>query len=276
MEIDKIWAVYFSPTGGTKKIVRMIAEQIGESLQKEIYEVDYTRREQREKGCCFGQNDLAIFGVPVYAGRVPNKILPDIEKGVRGDRTVCIPVTAYGNRSFDDALMELKLVLEKQGFRSLAAAAGACRHAFSASLAAGRPDEDDRKEILAFAKSAAQRLKEDVSPRPFDVAGNDPVGSYYVPLKEDGTPARFLKAKPVTDRRKCNDCGICARVCPMGSIDATDFSLVPGICIKCQACIKNCPTDAKVFTDEQFLSHVKMLEENYSRRAENCFFYSGF
>lgn len=104
------------------------------------------------------------------------------------------------------------------------------------------------------------------------VMGNDPVGNYYTPLKEDGTPARFLKAKPVTDLSRCTGCGLCAEICPMNSIDAEDYS-VSGICIKCHACIRNCPAHAKSITDEQFLSHVKMLEKNYSRRAENCFFY---
>lgn len=272
MEIRKIWAVYFSPTGGTKRITRMIAEQIGERLQKEVCEIDYTKREQREKACHFGQEDLVVFGVPVYAGRIPNKVLPDIEKGVRGDNTALIPVAAYGNRSFDDALMELKTVLEKQGFCPLAAAAVVSRHAFSNLLAADRPDGDDRKEILAFAGEAAEKLKRDDALPPLSVAGNDPVGGYYVPLQEDGTPARFLKAKPVTDNSKCDGCGICAEVCPMDSIDRADYSLVSGICIKCQACIKGCPAGAKSFTDKQFLSHVRMLEENYSRRTENCFF----
>lgn len=171
----------------------------------------------------FGRDELVIFGIPVYAGRVPNKILSDIEKGFRGDDTPLIPISVYGNRNFDDALMELKMVLEDRGFHSVA-------------------------------------------------MGNDPVENYYVPLKEDGTPAKFLKAKPVTDIDRCTGCDLCAEICPMNSIDDKDYS-VSGICIKCHACIRNCPAHAKSFTDEQFLSHVKMLEKNYSRRAENCFFY---
>ena len=80
-------------------------------------------------------------------------------------------------------------------------------------------------------------------------------------MKEDGTPARFLKAKPVTDMETCDGCGRCTAVCPMGSIDRTDPGLVSGICIKCQACILHCPRHAKYFTDEDFLSHVRMLEK---------------
>ena len=54
----------------------------------------------------------------------------------------------------------------------------------------------------------------------------------------------------------------------MGSISAEDPAQVTGICIKCQACIKKCPVQAKYFDDPAFLSHVAMLEQNYTRRAE--------
>ena len=94
------------------------------------------------------------------------------------------------------------------------------------------------------------------------------IGPYYTPLKVDGTPARFLKAKPQTDQDKCTHCGLCVRACPMGSIDESTMEAA-GVCIKCQACVRRCPQGAKYFTDGDFLSHVAMLEQNYSKRAEN-------
>lgn len=272
MDINKIWAVYFSPAGSTRQITLTVAEQIGKSLRREIREISYTKWEQRKKKYFFGREELVILGIPVYAGRVPNKILPDLETGFQGTDTPFIPITVYGNRNFDDALMELKKVMEERGFRSVAAGAVVSRHVFSDSLAAGRPDTDDMQELSEFAVKASEKLKEMESFTELAVAGRDPVGDYYVPLKEDGTPAKFLKAKPVTDKNRCTGCGLCAEICPMNSIDPKDYS-VSGICIKCHACVKNCPTHAKAFTDESFLSHVKMLEKNYNRRAKNSFFY---
>ena len=107
--------------------------------------------------------------------------------------------------------------------------------------------------------------------QPVTVRGEYPA-PYYTPLGTDGQPAVFLKAKPVTDPEKCDGCGICAKVCPMGSVSAENPAEINGICIKCQACIRKCPKSAKYFDDPAFLSHVAMLEQNYRRRAEAEFF----
>ena len=91
-------------------------------------------------------------------------------------------------------------------------------------------------------------------------------------LQEDGTPAKFLKAKPLTDPELCDQCGDCVRLCPMGSIDAADVTSVPGICIKCQACIHGCHAHAKYFDDPQLISHVAALEKTEAAPKENAFF----
>ena len=54
-------------------------------------------------------------------------------------------------------------------------------------------------------------------PAPVQVDG-DADAPYYRPLGLDGEPKNFLKAKPQTDRSKCTGCGVCAALCPMGSI----------------------------------------------------------
>ena len=95
------------------------------------------------------------------------------------------------------------------------------------------------------------------------------MGQYYVPKGIDGQPAKFLKAKPLTDAEKCTACGICAEACPMGSISPAENYETTGLCIKCQACIKKCPVQAKRFDDPAFLSHREMLMKNFSeKRAE--------
>ena len=268
MKIKRICALSFSPTGGTERIARFAAAELARRLGAEVGAIDFTRPENREKEYHFSGEELVIAASPVYAGRVPNKILPDFKTRIFGSgATPGIPLCVFGNRSADEALRELALLLEGNGFRLVGGAALACRHAFTDRVGTGRPDEADWAQIRDFIGRAAEKLSAGES-LPLLELDRSEIGPYYTPLKEDGTPARFLKAKPQTDWDKCTRCGLCAQVCPMGSIDG-DAMEATGVCITCQACVRRCPEGAKYFADGDFLSHVAMLEHNYTRRAEN-------
>ena len=82
------------------------------------------------------------------------------------------------------------------------------------------------------------------------VGGCEPIRPYYKPRDREGNFINILKVKPKTDLSKCNGCGLCASLCPVGSIDASNPAEVSGICIKCCACVKGCPEGAKYYDDE--------------------------
>mgnify|MGYP000976639738 FL=1 len=54
----------------------------------------------------------------------------------------------------------------------------------------------------------------------------------------------------------------------MGSISFDGVSNFKGICIKCCACIKKCPNQAKYFDDPDYLHHKEELEINFILRRE--------
>ena len=269
MKISCVKAVFYSAAGSTEKVVTGVAERIAAELGVPMEVYDFTLPENRTETKTYGADQLVVFGTPVYAGRVPNKMLPIVQNNFKGEGALAVPVVTFGNRSYDNGLIELRNELENNGFHTIAGAAVVCEHVFSNKLAPGRPSEEDWEKISAFAKTVAEKVNKMTEiPAPIAVRGEDPVGPYYTPLGTDGKPAVFLKAKPKTNEELCDKCGTCAKVCPVGSISMENLSEVNGICIKCQACIKKCPKGAMYFDDEAFLSHVAMLEQNYTRRAE--------
>lgn len=275
MKLEKIWAVYFSGTGTTRRTAERIAGGIASRLNLPAESVDFSRPAVRQETLGFGEKDLVVFGTPVYAGRVPNVLLPFLRERIVGGGALAVPVVLFGNRNYDDALIELRNILAADGMHPIAAGAFVGEHSFSRVLGADRPNAEDEALMDEFAARVAELAAGlDAAPvKSVAVRGQEPLRPYYTPRDRAGNPINILKVKPKTDLSRCGGCGLCADLCPTGSIDPADVSAVRGICIKCCACVKGCPTGAKFFDDTGYLYHQHELEAQYARPAENEVFY---
>lgn len=272
MKIKKVCAVYFSPTGTTKKTVELLGKILSEQLRSSYEAIDFTLPANRQTALLFQKGEVVVFGVPVIAGRVPNVLLKFLET-IQGEGAFAVPIVLYGNRNYDDALIELKDILERSGMITIGAGAFVGEHSFSDTLAKGRPDQIDVGEIKNFALALSTKIKENhIVDTSVEVKGTPyPYRGYYQPRDRQGNPVDIRKVKPLTNDN-CTDCKICAKVCPMGSINIDEVSKITGICIKCGACIKKCPEKSKYYEDERYLYHKHELEEELKRRAGNEIF----
>ena len=264
MKIEKTKLIYFSPTGSTKRIL----EYISEGLNAPVEHIDLTRPDFTLKNGFFGQ-EIAVIGVPVYVGRVPALAVKRLRE-LKGNNTPAVLVVVYGNRAFEDALIELSDIVSAQGFKPIAGGAFVAEHSFSSievPIARGRPDEFDKEKSVEFGKEVREKLLKENSI--LDLAavafpGNRPYREPFPTGRERPRPS-----SPDTFEEKCTKCGRCEEVCPAAAITiGSSVDTKKEDCIKCYACIKSCPTGARVMRDQWFVSHTKVLHDNLVKRRE--------
>lgn len=184
MNISQITGVYFSPTGGTKRVTEWITERIADNREAEW--LDLTDAVSSRPDYTFTEHELVVVGVPVYGGRVPETARERMQK-LHGKRTPAVLIVTYGNRAYDDALLELSDLLKAQGFLPAAASAIVTEHNIAHVYGAGRPDEKDKKEMTAFAEAVREKLKRTAGSTKLlelSIRGNRPYRPYgTLPLK---------------------------------------------------------------------------------------------
>ena len=261
----RVTLVTFSATGNTRRVGRLLLDSLCEAWGAVGLRVDITTPAARQRELCFGPEDFVLFGVPVYAGRVPNRLLPFFREKLRADGTPAAAFVTYGGRGVDDALGELGALLTEDGLRVTAGAAIPAEHAFSARVQGGRPDAEDRTSLYSFALALAQKQREGRC-EPVELPCPGGAKGYYTPLREDAAAADFLSVRPTTELSLCEGCCLCASVCPEGSVSRTDPTESTGLCIHCMACVRRCPRGARSFDSEDFRSHVAWLERHATAR----------
>ncbi len=250
--------LYFSATGTTAKVVKAIAKELGDVTA----EYDITLPSDRVDDIKFVEDDLLIIGVPVYAGRVPDFLVEYFNK-ISGDNTKAIFIVVYGNRDYDDALLELLDIFKEKSFVGIAGGAFIGEHSYTALVANNRPDIIDLNIAASFGKTCKEKLDSENDFLNLKVKGN-------YPYKERLPKSEFA---PITNAN-CNQCGLCAELCPSEAIDFIDAKIVDSSkCIKCCRCIKKCPVQAKEFNHPIIENIRAKLITNFSKvRKEPEFF----
>ena len=256
MEISKVTEVFFSPTYSTERIVRLI----GEAWEETHQEIDLSRIPKEGEVHEFGAQDLVIFGVPSYGGRVP---APAAERfrNLKGQKTPIILLTAFGNRDYDDTLLEMKDLAEEQGFVPAAAVAAGAEHSIMRQYAEGRPDSRDKSELTDFSVKIREKIEQTEDTErvsELSVKGNRPYREY------NGVPMKPSAGK------QCKKCGLCARLCPAGARPAEHpEETVKKMCISCMRCIAVCPEHARSISRPMLLAASMKLKKECSERKRN-------
>lgn len=251
----KFYEILFSPTGGTKKA----ADILMAGLTDTPVQVDLMDREADFGAIPFTAEDVCLAAVPSFGGRIPVPAAQRLAR-MQGRGARVILMTVYGNRHYDDTLVEMEDLLSQAGFRPVAGVAAVAEHSIDRRFAQGRPDADDKAELEAFGRTIRQRLEAGECPA-LNLPGNRP----YKALAP-------MLSKPLPTE-ECTQCGKCAEVCPVGAIDPEDAANTDQtICASCMACEAACPNGGRQVPGPILEKLKAFLEPVCQGRKPNEFF----
>jgi len=265
MKIQSLKLVYFSPTGTTKAVVQGIARGIN---QGNVELLNITRPGARKEPLQTSENELLVMGVPVYMGRVP-ALLTEWLHAIKAHNTPAVCVVVYGNRVYEDALLELNDILKLCGCKPIAGAAYIGEHSFSSSetpTARDRPDASD----LNHAESIGQKIREKLQ----SVSSVDQIPDLTIPgCHPYRGDSKLWIVDFIAVGDECVQCGACAEGCPVGAINPENSRLIDTEkCITCCACIKHCPKKARTMKPGLVKDASIRLNSLYKERKEPEYF----
>lgn len=248
-----IYTMVFSPTGSTLRIAKTLADAWG----GEIREIDLSRKEQ--VAVCMSNEDLCMVAVPSFGGRVP-AVAGERLKQWKGNGCDTILITTFGNRAYDDTLLELHDIMVQGDFHPIGAIAAVCQHSIIPQFGKGRPSQLDLQELCSFIEQIKEQREQKIE-GVLKLSGNHPYREYNgLPLKPHTTSS-------------CARCGICATSCPVQAIplDHPEQTL-KDLCISCMRCIAICPNQARTLNHMMVLAaRLKMNKACSEPKANELF-----
>lgn len=239
--------IIFSPTGGTEKVAHIIGGQWSENPRI----IDLSDPKTDYSDCEIAQEDQVLVAMPSFGGRAPAVAIERLKK-IAGNGAKCTLVCVYGNRAYEDTLVEMEDAAKESGFQVVAAVAAVAEHSIMPQYAAGRPDASDKKQLEQFAERIAGKTEAVVS-----IPGNRP-------YKKAGGAGLVPKVG-----KSCTKCGLCAENCPVQAIDPASFTADAKKCISCMRCVKQCPEKARNVNGAMVSIAAMAIKKACSVRKEN-------
>lgn len=251
-----VYQILFSPTGGTKKVSNIFTN----AYCTESTVIDLCGREKDFSVYSFNAQDICIVSVPSYGGRVPGVAVSRIRQ-MKGNGARAILIAVYGNREYEDTLVELQDTLTDAGFACIAAVAAIAEHSIMRQFAAGRPDAQDETQLAGFAQEIRTKIDAGELAETLTLPGDRPYREYGgVPMKPQA-------------QKGCVGCGLCAKQCPVGAIPADNPSKTDTkTCISCMRCIAVCPQNARSVNKALLAAGSMKLKKACSGYKKNTLF----
>ncbi len=156
--------IIFSPTGGTQKTSHVV----GTRWSKDTVNIDLSNAKTDFTKYKITKEDMVLIAMPSFGGRAPTVAIERL-KQIRGNGAKCTIICSYGNRAYEDTLVEMEDAVNQCGFQVIAAISAVAQHSIVSHYATTRPDLLDKNQLIHFADQIIKKC-ENIAPIP----GNRP------------------------------------------------------------------------------------------------------
>jgi menaquinone-dependent protoporphyrinogen IX oxidase/ferredoxin len=244
----KVLILYFSATGNTAKIAKVIEEKFTE-LGIEVNTSDITSYAARRRKVDLEPYQALVLGAPIHSWRAP-RVVREWLRTLHGQRKKCSMFFTYGGFAVHPAHYSTRQILEEQDFIVVSSAEFLGAHTFNLGgwkAMEGRPDALDFEVANEYADITYKRFTGEDD----GILGELEKTAHTEKELDSIETFRFnvLTQLPTRGGEGCSMCMVCEELCPTGAMDARSGEADKGKCIACLACVANCPDNVLKIND---------------------------
>jgi ferredoxin len=218
-----------------------------------------------------------FIGSPVYVSHAVPPVMKCIAGLTENTGKFAVPFVTWGGACSGIALYEMGSQLINKGFTVLGAAKILAIHSLmwplENPLGSGHPDSNDDRMVKELVNRIHDKLHSDC---PKGIKLSDLAYQTQENHKEmEKVSLEAAKAdmpRRDIDTELCNQCQICAEVCPVDAVALTPFPEFGKDCVFCFSCVKQCPERAITVDFSEIWQRIKDRAALFSEHPHSQIF----
>ncbi len=241
-------AIYFSATGNTRYISKLLKN----NFKNKGIEVDLIDIQKHE--CLVRDYDFYIFGSPIHADMFPKMYVEWVNKNIKNQNKKCIVYSTLSDIEDRKGRIYFSKLLDKKGLDIIVNKAINMPNNYT--IGPFKMDSDEKiKQLISSSKVVAKEIVYHfINLNKTNIDTNKSTISSEIVFNMFNTYSKnFAKKKFSLNDKKCIDCNICERQCPVNNIKMDNKKIeFSNKCISCMKCIHRCPGNAILYKSKPF------------------------